>query len=160
MKKINLTYLIGYMEVYSNWGKAPFYMLKPETYDVYCADDMDDSKKEECIMIPKVDIYKLQLDFIYGLNSRVITKKAKKAECGEPYLFSTFFHDLTETNAYFEYLGRDIYYEWSELYNNKMYLEAALWCQKNRFPYEIECMPEYESLIRKLVKEVLSKSEK
>lgn len=75
MKNINLVYLIIFMETYSNYGEAPRYMMNPETFEVYPMDEIDDSQQKNFIMIPKVDIYKLQLDFIYNLNSSVVIKK-------------------------------------------------------------------------------------
>ena len=137
MKKINLVNLIGYMETYSNYGKSPYYMLNPETFEIHCMDEMDDFQKKKCIMIPKVDIYKLQLDFIHSLNSSIVIKNAKEVENADPDIFSAFFHDLTEANAFYEYLGRDVEKEWFDIMDEAIYSRAALWCEENHFPYEI-----------------------
>lgn len=95
------------------------------------------AKEKKYIRIPKVDIHKLRLKFIEELKCDEVNETLSTVNCDDPCEFNTFFHDLTEANAFYEYLGREVEKEWFDILDEAIYSRASLWCEENHFPYEI-----------------------
>lgn len=139
MKKVNLVKIFSYIEDYSAYsdGIPYYYMYDPKTGNVYEEEKLEYSQRKKYIRIPKVDIHKLRLKFIEELKCDEVNKSLSTVNCDDSCEFNTFFHDLTEANAFYEYLGRDVEKEWFDIMDEVIYSRAALWCEENHFPYEI-----------------------